>query len=411
MIAKLVLWISSARVPPPIAVKPVAGGSASRTANVASKPLAPGGSVAAVLVRGDVNIAATGTVTSVEGNEVLAFGHPFFGAGAISLPMAQAQIINTMVSAQRSFKMAVTGPVVGELTQDRLTALGGVLGAKAPMIPVDGTVQTGRGTTKYSFEVGRDIGMSPRFIAAGLAAALNGRFDVGDRGTVHLRGTIDLEGLPPVQVDTVYAAERDANLLQYAAIDMARNFATLWETPFGPAPRMALHVAATFDPQPLVETLESVQLSSSVVRAGRSVDVAVRLRQNDAATHVEHFTLPIPHAWRGEEISLVATSFDGLERLENEVNGPPRPSELRHVAQWLSERPGNGYLYLAAVREQRGLRAGIATLNSVPPSVLLTVAGDPNTDERRFGLAWQEKRTRPGTVTGMARVSLRVVAP
>ena len=36
------------------------------------------------MVRGDVDIAATGTVTTVEKGKVLAFGHPFFGAGAIS---------------------------------------------------------------------------------------------------------------------------------------------------------------------------------------------------------------------------------------------------------------------------------------------------------------------------------------
>jgi len=58
-----------------ISVSPLSGkgGSISEKAK-----LVPGASVAAILVKGDLSAAVVGTVTYVEGDNVLAFGHPFF---------------------------------------------------------------------------------------------------------------------------------------------------------------------------------------------------------------------------------------------------------------------------------------------------------------------------------------------
>ena len=176
--------------------EPMAGGASSGGGKPAEM-LTPGGSIAAVLIRGDVDVAATGTVTYVDGNTVLAFGHPFFGAGAVSIPMANAEILNTMASSMRSFKMSATGATLGEITQDRLTAIGGYMGGNPQLIPVKGSITTPKGTSQFNFEVARDLVMSPRLVAMGLSGALSGRADVGERGTVHMQGEIVAEGAPP----------------------------------------------------------------------------------------------------------------------------------------------------------------------------------------------------------------------
>jgi len=71
---------------------PVQAGTAGADASATPPRLEPGSAVGVKLVRGDVEMAATGTVTWVEGDSVLAFGHPLFGLGSVDLPLTGARV-------------------------------------------------------------------------------------------------------------------------------------------------------------------------------------------------------------------------------------------------------------------------------------------------------------------------------
>jgi hypothetical protein len=98
--------------------------------------LVPGSAVAAVLVSGDFQLAATGTVTDHLGDHILAFGHPFLGVGPIRLPMAAADVVTVLSSQYTSFKITNLGQTVGAFEQDRKAGIEGRLGATAPTIPM-----------------------------------------------------------------------------------------------------------------------------------------------------------------------------------------------------------------------------------------------------------------------------------
>ncbi|MEE8408031.1 MAG: SpoIVB peptidase S55 domain-containing protein [Myxococcota bacterium] len=391
-----------------VGFEPVAGGSAAPGAK--PKPFRPGSAIAAVLVRGDVDIAATGTVTSVNGDEILAFGHPFFGTGAISLPMANATIINTLVSSMRSFKMATIGAVLGEVTQDRLTAIGGRMGRFARMVPVTGSITTPKGKASFNLEVARDVGLTPRFIAIGMASALAGRVEAGSRGTLRMTGRIEAEGIDPIDLRNVYSAENDGRLFIYSAIDAAMMVDALWNSSLGPPPEIKVTVDVPYEAEPVEERVDAIFLDRKRVRAGESVEVAVRLRRRQGGTSLERFLIQVPRSWANQEVQIVASGVGGAEGLERSVVGTPRPTKLRQVGKWLSRRRADGQLYLMAVRKGVGLRAGVDMHSFLPPSVVAIMSGDGGRQRRSRGLAWEERRQRPGTVSGQARVSVKVVA-
>ncbi|MBI5511530.1 MAG: hypothetical protein HY903_22470 [Deltaproteobacteria bacterium] len=390
-----------------IGFEPVVGGAMAK--GTAARPLVPGGAVAAVLVTGDVDVAATGTVTTVDGDRVLAFGHPFLGAGMVSLPMANATIVNTMVSAQRSYKMAVTGALVGEVIQDRLTAIGGRTGVRAAMLPVRGKVKVGATESRFSFDVARDVMLTPRFVAIGTAGALVGRVESAERGTVRLAGRIDIDGMAPVRVENVYAAERDGGLFINAAIDMAMTLATLWDTPFGPPPRMQLSLDAAYDPKPTSEWIEGLHVDRGELRPGNTAEVAVRLRRAQGGTSTEKFLLAVPHSWADQTVEIVAAGAVAAEDLAGDVDGEPRPIDLKGIGAWLSGRRPDGRLYLMVVRPGAGLMAGAEAMSFLPGSAVAVLSGDPSKARRSRGVAWEEQRARPGVVSGKARIAVRVL--
>ena len=94
--------------------------------------LVPGASVAAILVKGDLSAAVVGTVTYVEGDNVLAFGHPFLQTGTADLPMASAYVYAILTSQSNSVKMASPREIVGRIHQDRMAGIAGYFGRIIP---------------------------------------------------------------------------------------------------------------------------------------------------------------------------------------------------------------------------------------------------------------------------------------
>src|SRR5262250_3454763 len=88
-------------------------------------PLEPGSAVSAILVRGDMDIAATCTVTYIDPQHVLACGHPLLQFGMVNLPMTKAQVLATLPSPLNAFKIVNATTTVGSFVQDRHT---GILG-------------------------------------------------------------------------------------------------------------------------------------------------------------------------------------------------------------------------------------------------------------------------------------------
>ena len=121
------------------AMSGIGGGSSTQAQ---PEPIVPGSAISAVLVRGDLDISATCTVTYIDAKQLLACGHPITQYGPVAMPMTKAEVLATLASPLNAFKIINTTETVGSFTQDRQSAIGGLLGATARMIPV--SVSIGR---------------------------------------------------------------------------------------------------------------------------------------------------------------------------------------------------------------------------------------------------------------------------
>src|SRR6185436_10785503 len=184
------------------------GATSSSTAKSAKTSFEPGDPVGAALLTGDFTVAASGTVTYVDGNRVYAFGHPFLDMGEISFPMATSEVVTVLPSLASSFKFSNTGPVVGALRQDRAAGIMGVLGESAQMIPVDVTLNGSGPVQKYHVEVVRQSRLSPLLLAMVTDSVIaNAQRAAGER-TVLLESEIKLKGFAPIKLREGWAGEQ-----------------------------------------------------------------------------------------------------------------------------------------------------------------------------------------------------------
>jgi hypothetical protein len=139
------------------------GGGSTTSASDLPKHFVDGGAIAVQLVRGDLSAQATGTVTEVLGNKLLAFGHPMNQAGASVLPTAIAEIHWVVSSILRSFKIGEPVVSLGTLIQNRQPCIVVDENIKPPMIAINFDV-AGDATapkTHWGYEISADKFQAP----------------------------------------------------------------------------------------------------------------------------------------------------------------------------------------------------------------------------------------------------------
>src|SRR5246127_2122362 len=196
------------------------------------EPLEPGSAVSAVLVRGDMDIAATCTVTYIDPQRLLACGHPLLQFGSVDLPMTKADVLATLPSPLNAFKIVNTTERAGVFVQDRHTGILGVLGKQPEMIPVTLTIH-GEGSTKeFHYEVLNNPRLSPVAIMATVFNALHGVKEYGEEITYRLNASINVKGFPEVGLRNMFTpGESGQPAAMAAALSLGERFGGIYHTP------------------------------------------------------------------------------------------------------------------------------------------------------------------------------------
>jgi hypothetical protein len=391
----------------------VSTNQASVAGGVKAAPIAPGAPIAAVLMRGDMFIAGTGTVTFVEGKRVLGFGHPFFGYGHVAFPMATAAILNTLATPAGSYKQAATGIEVGMIAHDRLTAISGDLGAKAPMIPIEIRVQRADLPRSKGIltrvEVIEHPSWTPSLLQMALANAVTGRLGDEAGGTLDLVARFQV-GDRAVELRDSYAAPPPLKAAVFLARDVGAAAAAIASFPLERADIRSVSISVRAKPEPELAFLESLVPESSVVRAGQAVPVVARIRPYMSEPETLHFSIPIPVDARGE-VELFAGGAVDIDERDGKVFGERVPSDLDDLLAVLAERrPGRG-LYARLYLKRKGLRSNVDLLSSLPPSQMMTLSRPADTQQKgvKQALGPSAEAPSPLVVSGGLTVKLHVV--
>src|SRR2546423_1821035 len=213
-------------------IVPVMGvGSASDTKQ--PDAIEPGSAVSAILVRGDMDIAATCTVTYIDPQHLLACGHPLLQFGMINLPMTKAEVLATLPSPLNAFKIVNATETVGSFVQDRHTGILGEFGKKPEMIPVTLTIHGGTTAKTFHYEVLNNARLSPIAISTTVFNSLHGVNEYGDQTTNAMKGGISVDGFPDVKLQDMFSsADGMQPAAMLAAASIGGSFGRIYDNPY-----------------------------------------------------------------------------------------------------------------------------------------------------------------------------------
>jgi hypothetical protein len=368
-----------------------------------------GAPLAAVLMSGDINIAATGTCTWRDGNRVLAFGHPMFGFGDSALPMAGAEVVTTVPSYLTPYKMTNTGPIVGTIYQDRVSAIAGVLGDAPPLAnyvierTYDGDKQP---DLKGSFAPHPVL--TPMLIGAALDNALSNSLQMARTLSVRMTGELEFAGHPALKLDGIFSGEDDTlpDLLTNTLTPLQKLFTQTDEH----LTAKSLHVSLETQERMENWTVESIYTDEREVEPSGQIHVTVDLREEYGARTSQTFALTLPENIKSGTVAIRVGGSAELndDRLTRDIENARTVDEMINL---FNQRRVQDRVYVQAVTAAAGDVVRDREMPALPGSVR-SVMESGNSSQSSVPLpeqVWLElSAPLPGVVHGKQEVTVTV---
>jgi hypothetical protein len=359
------------------------------------EPLEPGSAVSAVLVRGDMDIEATCTVTYIDPQRLLACGHPLLQFGSVDLPMNKAQVLATLASPMNAFKIVNTTEAAGTFVQDRHTGIMGVFNKQPEMIPVTLTINGGAGSKlkEFHYEVLNNARLSPVAIMATVFNALHGVNEYGEEITYRLNGSIDVKGFPEVALKNMFSpADGGQPAAMQAALSLGERFGRIYDNPYN-APAVE-GVKLEFD---LVRErrwarLESARTDVTEARPGDEIVVETVLAPYRGERSVRQIAVKIPTSASKGTLHILVSDGDTLDRVGRGSAAFGRKLDLASTISLLNKEHSNNRVYVSLLEADPEARVADKVMPTLPISVMnvmdgmrgnqeMVVSGESSVDE------------------------------
>jgi hypothetical protein len=380
-------------------------------AESAGRELVPGSPVAAVLIRGDLSLAATGTVTDRHGEQILAFGHPFLGFGPVDMPMATAEVITVIPSLSNSFKLTNLGPVVGAFRQDRSVGMLGRTGDRARLIPTtlriagDGVI----GPREFQLEVARLPQITPTLLAVATLGGLESAgHREGDQG-LDLRATLHLKDHGEVVVEQSFdgsgvSVQAALHLLAFSSLALNSSLAEV--------ELESVEVELTRSPQVRLAQIVGAYAERTSARPGETVPVQVELVAHGGERSRQRVLVEVPEDL--DEGPYFLLLGDGLSAdAARMLVEPAAPVNFRQLLRMLRSLHSRRELVVLGLVRDSGLVLDGEVLPRLPGSVrsLWGSAAAGGAQPLQLAIARQQVEPMTLPMTGMARVDLEIRRP
>ena len=336
----------------------------------AEATLRPGSAVSAQLVRGDVEIAATCTVTYIDPKQLLACGHPVLQAGPVSLPMTTADVVTTLASPMNSFKIINTGQTVGAFTEDRESGIRGILGAQAHMIPMHIGISGPDGRRNVNVQVLDLPSLTSQAVLVVLYNSLLQSNESTAETSYHVTGAIHLANYPSAPLDLWVSSGGIMPAPMLAALQTGEEFAKLYSNDArrGAIKNIDLHVEVI--PRRLQVQLVGARLvSNDLVHPGDTITIEVTLRPWQQSERNVRIPVKLPARLDSGNLRILVSDGATLDRTLRQPQLSGRPQGIEAVLDEARRAHPADQIYVSLLAPEAQATVDGQTLTSLPLSM------------------------------------------
>ncbi len=373
----LKLWKEHA----PAGLTPVEGVGGSESDQKQPEPMIPGSAVSAVLVRGDLDIAATCTVTYVDPKRMLACGHPITQFGPVSMPMTKADVVATLPSPLEAFKIINTTQTVGSIIEDRESAIMGEFGKPARMIPV--TLRVTRAGAApgqkeemeaLHFEVIDQPQITPMAVMVAVYQGLMQENTYSAQTTYHVQGSVKLSGYPSVKLDSLVAPTDALPANLQTALTLGERFTRLYDNAARRTPIESVDLEVAAIPRRLTAEIESAHTSRLEVHAGDTITVEATILPWHGELRNVRVPVRLPSNLPEGPVRLLVSDSGTLDRLLQPPQFNAQPLDVAATIAQLNSVHTSDRLYVTLLAPEAQAAVDGRTLTAIPMSMANALA-------------------------------------
>jgi hypothetical protein len=361
-------------------IVPVMGvGSASKEKQ--PEPLLPGSAVSAILVRGDMDVAATCTVTYMDKEHLLACGHPLMQFGMVEMPMTKANVVATLASPLNAFKIINTTESVGAFVQDRHTGILGRFDREPKMIPVTLSIHGASGPREYHYEVLNNAKLTPLMMMTTVYNALMGMNQYGEETTYRMNGRIHVNGFADVRMTNMFSPV-DATPTAYAvAMALGDHFGRIYDNPFEAPTVGGVTLEFDLERERRSAVLESARTDVTEARPGDEITIEAVLRPYRGDRIVRRIPVRVPTSAPKGSLRILVSDAETLDRTRRTTPAMGRRLDLHSTIELLNKEHLNDHLYVSLLEANPQATVEDKVMPAVPLSVMNVMEGMRATQE------------------------------
>ncbi|MCX7967524.1 MAG: hypothetical protein N3B10_03425 [Armatimonadetes bacterium] len=400
----------------------IEGGGGRTSLPVKDAPIRPGSALGVQIVGGDIDLTGVGTVTWVEGDKVLAFGHPMMGLGSVDLPITSAYVVDIISSYEFSSKLAVSLKECGRLTQDRTFAVAGELGKPSRTVPMRVTLRNFAQKLQrfYNLKLAshRELVNLAAYIS--LAGSLATNIGEAEEGSTYMRLKVEAEGLPPVVRENWFPNEGGMGtggiiliMLGGARTSPIAELADIMEAAvgnrFGEVKFTKIQADLEFHPQRRTAWIDRVTARKTRVKPGEKVPVTLTLKGWGGFERTMTVELEVPQNARPGRIRfLVGGGMVGETVRQQSGYRRPRPRSLRELWEQLRDVYANNEVIIGTSPLTSGVEIAGKRWESLPAPIIEALLSMGSSDIQSIRDYREKRFAFDRILTGMASITLTV---
>lgn len=373
----------------------------------AAESLTLGGAVGAVLVDGDFQLAAIGTVTDRYGDQVLAFGHPFLGLGPIKVPMSTAEVVTVLSNQYSSFKIANVGETVGAFEQDRKAGIQGRIGQSAPMVPMKLRIRMGdQEPREFNMRLAEVPQFTPMLVGSSVLAGLEAASYVSGSQSLDMTARFRLKEHGDLELRQSFDGDNAGTEVAVFILAVA---GYLVQNPLEQVSFEEIEVELSQTPQPLAASLVGAHADRTVVRPGERVNLTLDLTAYRGDRFRRSLTLDLPEDLPAGRYSLVVGDGASIDATRLALE-PADPVTFEQALRLLRSFHSRRDLLVLGVHAGSGLSVAGEVMPHLPASVrsLWNAAASGSASTLRSTIAQEHRVEMEVPVNGLVKVDLEV---
>ncbi len=335
------------------------------------EPLEPGSAISAILVRGDMDIAATCTVTYMDAHHLLACGHPLMQFGMVDLPMTKAEVLATLPSPLNAFKIVNATEPVGAFVQDRHTGILGEFGKQPEMIPVTLNIHGGAASKQFHYEVLNNANLSPLAMMATVFNALHGVNEYGEDTTYRMNGRISVNGYPDVTVQNMFApSDGGQPAAVMAALSLGDRFSRIYDNPYTVPGIRGVQLDFDLVRERRWARLEGARTDLIEARPGDEITIETVLRPYRGEVILQQIPIHIPTSTSRGPLRILVSDGETLDRLRHGNPLLGRKMDLASTISLLNKQHVNNRVYVSLLEADPEAMVADKVMPTLPLSIM-----------------------------------------